>query len=95
MPNFFGIFDGYNYASNLIRSCGDSDRLLRNKVVKKLIDKQIAYCDAEISLIHDKITTIMSEVLREQTTTANNAYYSSNKTVARSIAIISGNYCEY
>lgn len=93
--NFSSIFDGYEYASNLIRSCGGGDKVLQNKAARILVNKQIAYCDAEISIIHDKIMTIMSEVLRERTTTANNAYYSSNKTAARSIAIISGNCCEY
>lgn len=66
MPNFSGIFDGYEYASNLIRSCGGSDKVLQNKAARMLVNKQIAYCDAEISLIHDKIMTIMSEVLRER-----------------------------
>lgn len=65
MPNFSGIFDGYEYASNLIRSCGGSDKVLQNKAAKMLVNKQIAYCNAEISLIHSKIMAIMSEVLRE------------------------------
>ena len=65
MPNLSGVFDGYEYASNIIRSCGGSDKVLQNKAAKMLVNKQITYCDAEISLIHSKIMAIMSEVLRE------------------------------
>lgn len=78
--NFSGIFDGYEYASNLIRSCGGSDKVLQNKAARMLVNKQIAYCDAEISLIHDKIMTIMSEVLRERPAESHVNYMSSRIT---------------
>lgn len=40
--------------------------MLQNKAAKMLVNKQIAYCDAEISLIHSKIMAIINEVLQEQ-----------------------------